>query len=338
VFKDIALLSEKYEVLSITDEWNGDLSIFYSALKQLIFLLRYGRSASGIFVMFAGYWSFLPGLIGRIFKTPVYVILGGTDAVSFPFLDYGSLRKPLLSRFIKWSCQLATTLLPVHESLIEYTYTYHSGADYPRQGIKAFYPSITTPYQPIYNGFDPDFFAPKLNQKTPNTFVTVAIIDSLKRFKLKGIDLVFLIAEQLPSCQFTIIGISPKMQQSIKAPVNVRLYPFLDQTAFISTLSQSQFFIQPSISEGFPNSFCEAMLCNCIPIGSSVGAIPLIIGDTGIIFPTNSTIESLRQVRELLAYSPLKKQALARAARQRVIDNFHIDRRKEALFKIIENG
>jgi|AntRauTorckE5430_2_1112549.scaffolds.fasta_scaffold03683_2 glycosyltransferase involved in cell wall biosynthesis len=337
VTKDIALLSTRYHLIFLADEWNRSFSIFVSALRQAFFLLKHTRKATCIFVMFAGYWSFLPAIAGKLFRTPVYIILGGTDAVCFPFLDYGSLRKPLLAKFIKWSCQLATKLLPVHESLIHYHYSYHPDSTFAEQGIKAFFPDVTTPYEAIYNGFDPSFFAPATEKKVKNTFVTVAMIHEKKRFLLKGIDLVFSLARELPHCQFKLVGFSAKMLESTVAPANVTLLPFLDQAAFVNILDESRFYIQPSVSEGFPNSFCEAMLCNCIPIGSAVGAVPLIIGDTGIVFPNNSVPGALAQIKELLAYPEQQLNELAEAARKRIATNFHLERRKEALLRLVEN-
>jgi glycosyltransferase involved in cell wall biosynthesis len=79
------------------------------------------------------------------------------------------------------------------------------------------------------------------------------------------------------------------------------------------------------------------MLCNCIPIGSAVGAVPLIIGDTGIVFPNNSVPGALAQIKELLAYPEQQLNELAEAARKRIATNFHLERRKEALLRLVEN-
>jgi glycosyltransferase involved in cell wall biosynthesis len=42
-------------------------------------------------------------------------------------------------------------------------------------------------------------------------------------------------------------------------------------------------YLQISITEGMPVSLGEAMLCECIPVGSNVNGIPDAIGDTGVI-------------------------------------------------------
>lgn len=66
-------------------------------------------------------------------------------------------------------------------------------------------------------------------------------------------------------------------------PENVVLMKKINQDELINQFQAHEFYAQLSMFEGFPNALCEAMLCGCIPIGSSVSAIPDIIGETGFI-------------------------------------------------------
>jgi len=47
--------------------------------------------------------------------------------------------------------------------------------------------------------------------------------------------------------------------------------------------NQAKVFVQASITEGMPNTLSEAMLLECIPVGSNINGIPDAIGETGII-------------------------------------------------------
>ena len=68
------------------------------------------------------------------------------------------------------------------------------------------------------------------------------------------------------------------------------LIPKITQRELINYFSMSRFYLQLSFSEGFGNALCEAMLCECVPIGSNVGAIPFIINDTGFILKKKDKI------------------------------------------------
>jgi hypothetical protein len=139
--------------------------------------------------MFAGYWSVLPVLFGKFFKKNVFIILGGTDCVSYPTFNYGSLRKPLLKSAIFISLKHATCLLPVHESLIDFTNSYF---DHSKQGIKNHFKSIKTPVRTIFNGYEPIVTQKEieLSKRIPNSFITVAFVNNNVRMILKGIDLI----------------------------------------------------------------------------------------------------------------------------------------------------
>ncbi len=65
--------------------------------------------------------------------------------------------------------------------------------------------------------------------------------------------------------------------------------------------NKSQFYIQLSIFEGFSVALCEAMLCGCIPIGSSVNVIPEIIGDSGFIFHKKDITELENLIHKVLS-------------------------------------
>jgi len=295
------------------------------------------RKAKAVFVMFGGYWSFLPALLGKVNATPVYIIPGGTDCVSFPSLRYGSLRKPLMRTFIRWSFQLCRELLPVDGSLVITDYSFYEGGDYPKQGYKYFFPKISTPYRVINNGFDPDFFSCDTADKVTDSFIVVSAVSSKMRVRVKGIDLVLFLAGQYSHCSFIIIGIADSVISQIgPLPDNVTIHPYLPPEQFRTFLAKSQFVLQLSVSEGFPNALCEAMLCNCIPVGSSVGAIPYIIGDTGYI-ATSSAKEYLRgRFDEIMRTDSGTRREMGSRARKRIAENFHISNREKAFFELLE--
>lgn len=335
VAKDIAILEERYQVITPGFSWDSKWLLPVNLIRQFFFLLVNQFRVTCGFVMFGGYWSFLPALMGKLTGKPVYIILGGTDCVSFPTIQYGSLRKPILRQIIKWSYQLAAKLLPVDESLVQCSYSYFEPERYKGQGYKFFFPEISTPYQVIYNGFDPSVFNPGHTEKIPGTFITVAGIRNEMRFRLKGIDLIVYLADQFPEVKFTVVGLSDEFRQHLTGmPDNLKTYPALKPDDFKHLLYQSEFYIQPSISEGFPNALCEGMLARCIPIGSAVGAIPVIIGNTGQLLASADPAECTRQIKKLLSLSREQKEKLADAARERIISNFGLDKRKNAFLDL----
>ena len=337
--KDISFLSRKFEVIVPGHTWKSKIATPLNFLRQLLFLTRHLRRSKAVFVMFGGYWSFLPALLGKITATPVYIIPGGTDCVSFPSLNYGSLRKPLMRTFIRWSFRLSKGLLPVDGSLIKSDYGYHHGTDHSMQGYKHFFPEIKTPFRVIHNGFDPDFFVSDPEAKVNGTFITVAPVENMMRVRVKGIDLILFLAGQFSHCSFRVIGVSDDVIRHLgPIPANVTMHPFMPQEQFRTYLAESQFVLQLSVSEGFPNALCEAMLCHCIPVGSAVGAIPGIIGETGFIVSSPEKAFLIKKFGEILATDSQQRRELGLKARQRIADNFHISKREKAFFEVIEKG
>ncbi len=336
VRKDIELLSESVDIIEPKHDWLNKSLAPVNFVRQFFFLVLKIRKCSCVFVMFGGYWSLLPALFGRLTGKSVYVILGGTDCVSFPSLGYGSLRKPLLKLFIKWSYQWCTKLLPVDEALVYCDYSYHEPRDYPHQGYRYFFPSVATPHQIIHNGFDDQQFDGGDTQKIKNTFITVAPIYDEVRWKLKGIDRIVELAEVYPLYTFKVVGVSDEIKKrNTSLPSNVSLLSFQEQDVLKKHLFTSEFYLQLSVSEGFPNALGEGMLCKCIPIGSAVGGIPHIIGKAGFVV-SRSDLQTIRSVFDSLdKLDEATRIELGEAARRRIVENFPLSKRKQLLIDLI---
>lgn len=300
-------------------------------LKQLGFILKYYRKNCLFVSQFAGYHSFLPSLFGKILKNSSLIVSGGTDCVAFPSINYGNLRKTLLGKFTRWSYQLATHIAPVDESLVYCSYSYQNN-DGLHQGIKAHLPNLKTPIIVIYNGYGHQFYRIPSIKKDPDLFLTVASgIESKSRYELKGVDLFVHLAQKFPNKKFIIIG-AKKVPESL--PKNVELLPFVANKDLITYYNKATYYVQLSLSEGFPNSLCEAMLCECIPLVSAVGAMPNIVEDAGFILAKKST-DDLEQLCLMAIESDLKSLGL-RAA-NKIREKYDFSKRQKMLLHLLHS-
>jgi glycosyltransferase involved in cell wall biosynthesis len=89
--------------------------------------------------------------------------------------------------------------------------------------------------------------------------------------------------------------------------------------------------------EGFPSAPCEAMLCECIPITSNVGALPLIVGDAGFILDRKDPEKLKELFKQALASNV---DDLGKKARRRIIAKFPVGERNklvDILYAEMEN-
>jgi glycosyltransferase involved in cell wall biosynthesis len=335
VKKDLQFLEERYQVIYAEHDWRDKKTLPWRFIQQFFFLLKHLPKTKVVMIMFAGYWSLVPALLGRISGKRIHIILGGTEAVSYPSFHYGSLRKPLWRFFIGNSYKLAHHIIPVHESLALYHDEYY---DQSMQGYQHFYPKVKAICTTIYNGYEADRFKIDLSRKQKNTFVCTAYVPNEMNFLRKGIDLLFVLARHYPQANFKIIGFHPAYQATRNdIPKNVECLPPLSQEDFFDTLIETEYCLQLSISEGFPNGICEAMLSGCIPIGSAANGIPIIIGETGLVLKHKNEQLLLDEFAALYAMNAAEKESLALAARKRIETVFPLSKRAQEFYQLIDS-
>lgn len=329
VKKDIEILSANFKVLEHDFYLPQKLGIILSFISQKLFLLKNIRRADLLVCEFAAYQSFLPALYGRLFGRPCLIVAGGTDAHYFPAIGYGNWQKRFLKAFTSLSFKLCTHIAPKHHSLMlsEYHYDEHEPQ---QQGIYARMPHLKTPYTEIPNGYEVEKWKCS-GVKKKNTFITVAGGWQYNFQKsLKGIDLIMSVAPFFPDCEFIILGVDdPSALPGV--PDNIKVMPPVKNDKLASVFSACEFYMQLSIAEGFPNSICEAMLCECIPIGSDVFSIPEIIGDSGFVLKKRD-IQFLKQLIEQALKSD--KAVLMKKARARIAGNYTLALRTEKLSQL----
>ena len=141
VIKDLTILKSKFTVIDYSFQ-ASKLSLAYQLVKQFFHTIYHLPKCDAVIVQFAGYHSLIPFIFASWFGKKKIIIAGGTDCVSFPSIGYGTFQKLFLKWFTKKTFELASLILPVDETLIDYSYTY-SNDDFPRQGYRNFVKNIS---------------------------------------------------------------------------------------------------------------------------------------------------------------------------------------------------
>jgi glycosyltransferase involved in cell wall biosynthesis len=108
---------------------------------------------------------------------------------------------------------------------------------------------------------------------------------------------------------------------------NVRFTGWVDEETLRQYYERASVYVQASLHEGFGLSVAEAMLAGCIPVVTRAGALPEVVGDCGVVLESNQPQAIADAVTKALDFP---QDARARA-RQRVLDNFSLEKRRRAL-------
>ena len=322
---EIDLLSDDYDIISITQNWSNKILLPFNLLIQFFFLLYNLPRVKVVLISFAGYSSFLPCLLANLLNKKVLIVAHGTDCVSFPEINYGNLRNPLLRFFTKISYQYASKILPVSESLV-YTENNYFSSETLKFGYTHHLSNITTPFKVIPNAINSNFWnKDNTVSRDKRSFITVLGKDQAL---IKGLDLIIEAANEFPDYKFYIAGIDPI--NNFKSRDNIFFKGRLSPDELRILYCESQFYLQLSNSEGFGVALCEAMLCKCIPIVSNVNVLPEIIGDSGFVLKKRDLKILIDLINIVLECNI---STLENKSRDRIKDNYTLENRKQLLLE-----
>ena len=326
---EIKLLSDEFNLISINQNWERKILLPFNLIRQVIFLVINIRKVDTILISFGGYWSFFPALFSNLLGKKVAIVMHGTDCVSFPEIEYGNLRNPILSFVTKKSLQWASIILPVSESLVYTENNYYSSKTL-KFGYNYHLSNIKTPYKVIHNGLNIlDWVRDNEIIRNKTSFVTVL---GKGKIKIKGVDLIIEVASRFPNSIFYLAGIENVKGYNI--PKNIICKGRLTPEELKVLFNQSQFYLQLSNTEGFGVALCEAMLCECIPLVSDVNFLPTIVGDSGFVLKKRNS-KMLFDLMNTALNSDLIN--LEKKVRNRILDNFSVENRQRLLISTLKN-
>jgi glycosyltransferase involved in cell wall biosynthesis len=187
----------------------------------------------------------------------------------------------------------------------------------------------------IYHGFLNNILDNNKNFVKENIVITIGGVSSETIF-VKGLRLFVESAKLLPDTKFLLIGpdrdgMLTHLKES--APINVEFLGGVYGQELIEICARAKVYVQASVHESFGCSLAEAMLCECIPVVSRNGAIPEVVGDTGLYLDELTAEDLAENVRRALTMT----EDAGKKARDRIVKNFPLARRRQQLLEAVRN-
>ncbi len=286
-----------------------------------------------VFCWFADINAFYSVLFAKIFRKKSIIVVGGVDAACEYSIGYGYFCKFFPRLVVTSLYRMVDKILVVDHSL-------------KRNLIKYL------PFKKIVNnktfivptGYDSKEWTPTSKPKE-NTVLTVGTVNTNTLFR-KGFITFIQAARKFPKTKFVLVGkLSLPIRtilslvnfhsgsvSSLHLPENLKLTGFVSKEELLKYYRKAKVYCQLSLFEGLPNALCEAMLCECVPVGTFANGIPKAIGNIGFYVKFEEISSIVEGIRKALNTN----SNLGALARKRIIAKFTLDKRKRELIRIID--
>jgi glycosyltransferase involved in cell wall biosynthesis len=272
-----------------------------------------------LYVWFASWHSFFPVLVAQWLHKPVVLATGGYDSANLKDINYGHQRggpRKLISRMILGR---ASALVVASE--------------FARREIQGLNATRAGAVHVIYHGFKAPDHEPDPGRPRDPIALTVGTV-TRTNLQRKGIEPFVRSACLVPEVTCYVVGRhSDQSFQALQAIAseNVKLTGFLPRSELESLMRRAGTYVQPSRHEAFGMSVAEAMLAGCIPVISRNGALPEVVGETGVYLASLDPETIAHGIREAMA----KPGEQSLKARSRVLELFSWDRRRRAILGLV---
>jgi glycosyltransferase involved in cell wall biosynthesis len=287
-------------------------------------VLREVWAADVIVGWWASWHTFLPFTLAWLLRKPSLLIVGGFDTAAEPEFNYGFQLGGPRAWLSRLTMRSARTLM--------------TNSEYSREEIRRNVGIGPEHVRLVYHGVPDDHTAAGplpsglIGDPDRPMVITVGIVDATN-LERKGIRAFVQAAEHVPEVNFVvagkIVGDAGAELERIAAS-NVHLTGWLEHDELESLLRRARVYVQASRHEGFGVSVAEAMLARCVPVATRAGALPEVVGDTGILLDDGSPKAVALGVREALHLD------LGEAARSRVLEHFSVQQRRDGLFALLD--
>jgi glycosyltransferase involved in cell wall biosynthesis len=197
----------------------------------------------------------------------------------------------------------------------------------------------------IPNGVDPVVFAPATASGTGDDEFRILFVGRLHSQKnVAGLieSAVALAALDGPPVVLEIVGDGPErhaleqLAKRARADLSIRWHGWLGKEDVLACYRRAHVFVNPSSSEGMPNTVLEAMACAIPVVASDIGGHQKLVvdGETGLLFDLD-TPHQLTTVLQRLRLDPPLGAALGARGRHAVIEGFSWPRVAEQYIRLL---